>query len=147
MRTWQKPGGIFDWIIFASSDANSARQRRAEYVGDGVFDVPFSEPEIDEGIEALADERRDAHDEQQRADDVQRRDANGRPLPPRRFYTTPTTIAKASTNIIHRPSYYKMHVVSGEWTYRWQTSESSNHEFSPLTVKYQFMNSHTAEFD
>ncbi|MBP1541220.1 MAG: BamA/TamA family outer membrane protein [Prevotella sp.] len=76
-----------------------------------------------------------------------RRDANGRPLPPRRFYTTPTTIAKASTNIIHRPSYYKMHVVSGEWTYRWQTSESSHHEFSPLTVKYQFMNSHTTEFD
>ena len=40
-----------------------------------------------------------------------------------------------------------MHVVSGEWTYRWQTSECSRHEFSPLTVKYQFMNSHTADFD
>ena len=65
----------------------------------------------------------------------------------RRFYTTPSTLAKASTNIISRPGYYKMHVVSGEWTYRWQTSESSRHEFSPLTVKYQFMNSHTADFD
>ena len=63
------------------------------------------------------------------------------------FYSTPTTMAKAATDIIYRPGYYKMHVVSGEWTYRWQTSESSRHEFSPLTVKYQFMNSHTAEFE
>jgi len=65
----------------------------------------------------------------------------------RLFYSTPTTLAKLSTDIIYRPSYYKMHVVSGEWTYRWQTSESSHHEFSPLTVKYQFMNSHTENFD
>ena len=65
----------------------------------------------------------------------------------RMFFSTPTTMAKAATNIIYRPGYYKMHVVSGEWTYRWQTSECSRHEFSPLTVKYQFMNSHTAEFD
>ena len=75
-----------------------------------------------------------------------RRDKNGR-LRRRLFYSTPTTLAKASTNIIHRPGYYKMHVVSGEWTYRWQTSEKSRHEFSPLTLKYQFMNSHTADFD
>lgn len=63
------------------------------------------------------------------------------------FYSTPTTLVKVATDIIHRPSYYKMHVVSGEWTYRWQTSESSRHEFSPLTVKYQYMNSHTDEFE
>ena len=75
-----------------------------------------------------------------------RRDKQGRPIR-RRFYATPTTLAKASTDIIYRPSYYKMHVVSGEWTYRWQTSAQSRHEFSPLTLKYQFMNSHTAEFD
>ena len=75
-----------------------------------------------------------------------RRDKNGR-LRRRRFYSTPTTLAKVSTDIIYRPGYYKMHVVSGEWTYRWQTSECSRHEFSPLTVKYQFMNSHTSDFD
>ena len=71
----------------------------------------------------------------------------GRIIRRRMFYSTPTTLAKASTDIIYRPGYYKMHVVSGEWTYRWQTSECSSNEFSPLTVKYQFMNSHTAEFD
>ena len=76
-----------------------------------------------------------------------RRDKDGRIIRRRRFYSTPSTIAKVSTDIIYRPSYYKMHVVSGEWTYRWQTSAQSRHEFSPLTVKYQFMNSHTDAFD
>ena len=77
-----------------------------------------------------------------------RRDAQGRPIRRRRrFYSTPSTYAKIATNIIHRPGYYKMHVVSGEWTYSWQTSAQSRHEFSPLTVKYQFMNSHTSSFD
>ena len=76
-----------------------------------------------------------------------RRDSVGRIIRRRRFYATPSTLAKASTDIIRRPGYYKMHVVSGEWTYRWQTSAQSRHEFSPLTLKYQFMNSHTYEFD
>ena len=76
-----------------------------------------------------------------------RRDSQGRIIRRKRFYSTPTTLAKASTDIIYRPSYYKMHVVSGEWTYRWQTSAQSTHEYSPLTVKYQFMNSKTDAFD
>ena len=75
------------------------------------------------------------------------RDSLGRVESRNRFFSTPTTLAKASTDIIYRPGYYKMHVVSGEWTYRWQTSAQSRHEFSPLTVKYQFMNSHTSDFE
>ena len=75
-----------------------------------------------------------------------KRDKDGKEIR-RRFFSTPSTFAKASTDIIYRPGYYKMHVVSGEWTYRWQTSAQSRHEFSPLTVKYQFMNSHTDEFE
>lgn len=67
--------------------------------------------------------------------------------PRRRFYATPTTYAKVSTDIVRRPQYYKMHIVAGEWTYRWQPSATSRHEFSPLTVKYQYMNSHTQKFD
>lgn len=75
-----------------------------------------------------------------------KRDKGGKVIR-RRFFSTPSTLVKASTDIIYRPGYYKMHVVSGEWTYRWQTSAQSRHEFSPLTVKYQFMNSHTSEFE
>ena len=76
-----------------------------------------------------------------------RRDKNGRRIRRRRFYSTPSTFAKVSTDIIRRPEYYKMHVVSGEWTYRWQSSATSQHEFSPLTVKYQYKNTTTAKYD
>ena len=65
----------------------------------------------------------------------------------RRFYATPATLAKLSSNIVRRPGYYKMHIVSGEWTYRWQPTATSRHEFSPLTLTYQYMNSHTEKFD
>ena len=75
-----------------------------------------------------------------------RRDKDGRPKP-RRFYATPTTYAKISTDVIRRPEYYKMHVVSGEWTYRWQTSANSRHEFSPITLSYQFLNNFTEKFE
>ena len=79
--------------------------------------------------------------------DRTRRGSDGRPRRPRRFISTPTTLAKVSTDIIRRPTYYKMHIASGEWTYRWQSSLQSSHEFSPLTLKYQYMNSSTANFD
>ena len=67
-----------------------------------------------------------------------RRDKNGRLIRRRRFYTTPTTLAKVSADIISRPDYYRMTVVSGEWTYSWQKTETRRHELSPLTVQYQF---------
>ena len=75
-----------------------------------------------------------------------RRERDRNSLKPR-FYSTPWTIAKVSTDVIRRPNYYKMHIASGEWTYRWQSSENSRHEFSPITLKYQFMNSHTSTFE
>jgi outer membrane protein assembly factor BamA len=74
-----------------------------------------------------------------------RRDKDGRPKP-RRFYAAPTTFAKVSTDVVRRPDYYKMHIVSGEWTYRWQPSANSRHEFSPLTINYQYKNSVTDKF-
>ena len=79
------------------------------------------------------------------------RRAKGGARPARRtrhqFYSTPTTLAKVSSDVVRRPHYYKMHIVSGEWTYRWQPSPTSRHELSPLTLKYQFMNSRTDRFD
>lgn len=66
---------------------------------------------------------------------------------PNRWRRVATTMAKVSSDIVRRPGYYKMHIVSGEWTYRWQPSATSRHEFSPLTLKYQYMNSHTEQFD
>ncbi|MCH5309444.1 MAG: BamA/TamA family outer membrane protein [Prevotella sp.] len=75
-----------------------------------------------------------------------RRNKNGRPK--RRNYTfTPTTIAKISADVVQRPTYYKMNIVSGEWTYRWQSSAQSTHQLSPFTLKYQHMGSWTEKFD
>lgn len=76
-----------------------------------------------------------------------RRGKDGRPIRRRRFYSTPTTYAKLSTDIVRRPEYYKMHVVTGEWTYRWQSSATSQHEFSPFTLKYQYKNTTTVKYD
>ena len=75
--------------------------------------------------------------------------SSGPTSPPRRrrYFSTPWTIAKVSSDVVRRPNYYKMHIVTGEWTYRWQPSATSRHELSPLTLKYQFMNSHTELFD
>jgi hypothetical protein len=64
-----------------------------------------------------------------------------------RFYTTPSTLIKASSDVMNRASYFKRHVVSGELTYTFQTSETSMHQFSPLVMEYEFMSSHTDKFD
>lgn len=64
----------------------------------------------------------------------------------RRYYTTPSTVAKMSMNVLKRPSYFKMHTVTGEWTYKWQRNDRWRHEFSPLTLKYQKLNQVTEKF-
>ena len=70
----------------------------------------------------------------------------GNRLRRRRFFSTPTTFAKLSADVIQHPSYYKMNIVSGEWTYRWQPSVQKRHEFSPLTLKYQHISHATDTF-
>lgn len=65
----------------------------------------------------------------------------------RRFYTTPSTYAKIGMNVLNRPSYFRMHTFSAEWTYTWQRSDKWRHEFSPLTLKYQKLNRTTVKFD
>jgi outer membrane protein assembly factor BamA len=64
-----------------------------------------------------------------------------------RFFTTPSTVLKASTDIINRAGYFKRHVASGELTYTFQTSKNSMHQFSPLILEYEYMSSHSAKFD
>lgn len=64
-----------------------------------------------------------------------------------RYFTTPSTYAKVSMNVLNRPDYFKMHTFSAEWTYTWQRSIKWRHEFSPLTLQYQKLNRTTAKFD
>lgn len=65
----------------------------------------------------------------------------------RRYFTTPSTSAKISVNVLNRPDYFKMNTFSAEWTYKWQRSDRWLHELSPLTLQYQKLNRTTAKFD
>lgn len=63
-----------------------------------------------------------------------------------RFVTTPTTIVKGSFNIINRAHYFRRHVISGEFTYNFQPTNTSRHTFSPLILEYDYMNRTTDKF-
>lgn len=65
----------------------------------------------------------------------------------RRFYTTPTTTARLSNNVINRPGYLNLNTLTAEWIYRWQTSACSRYMLSPFTLQYQFKNRVSDELD
>lgn len=64
----------------------------------------------------------------------------------RRYYTTPSTVLKASTNTLNRAKFFKRRIVSGELTYRFQPRETAIHEISPLTLEYEYMKNITEDF-
>ena len=64
-----------------------------------------------------------------------------------RFYDVPITTLKASLNVLNRADYFKRHVVSGELTYRWQTSAQSLYQLSPLVLSYEYMAHKTEAFE
>lgn len=63
-----------------------------------------------------------------------------------RWYSTPSTLLKASSSVINRSEYFKRHVVSGELTYKFQRTATSVHLFSPLVLQYEYMQRMTKEF-
>ncbi len=63
------------------------------------------------------------------------------------FYTTPSTYAKVTFNMLKRPSYFRMYNFIFEWTYKWQLSSSWRHEFSPITLQYQKLSDTSLGFD
>ncbi|MCR4853129.1 MAG: BamA/TamA family outer membrane protein [Prevotella sp.] len=63
------------------------------------------------------------------------------------YYTTPSTLAKVSRTTLNRPDFFKMVNFSAEWTYRWQKTQTSRHEMSPLTITYQHLVRTTIDFD
>ncbi len=63
-----------------------------------------------------------------------------------RWYTTPSTILKASSSVINRSGYFKRHIVSGELTYNFQRTAASVHQFSPLILQYEYMQHMTEAF-
>ena len=64
----------------------------------------------------------------------------------RRYFATPTTVLKASSDIINRADFFKRHIVSGELTYNFQPTPNSHHSFSPLILEYDYMKNATDSF-
>ncbi len=64
----------------------------------------------------------------------------------RRYYDTPSTVLKASADVINRAEFFKQHVVSGELRYNWKTSANSSYEFTPLSITYEYMSNRTDSF-
>ena len=65
----------------------------------------------------------------------------------RRFVTSPTTLLRVSTDVINRARYFKRHVVSGELSYTFQPTATTMHQFTPLSLQYNYMTKHTAVFE
>lgn len=65
----------------------------------------------------------------------------------RRWYATPSTLVKLSTDFINRGDYFSRNIISAELTYSMQTSATSKHVFSPLIIEYDYMNHTTEKFD
>lgn len=64
----------------------------------------------------------------------------------RRWYQTPTTKIKVASDVINRSGFFKRHIVSGELTYTFQRTATSSHQFSPLTLQYEYMQNQTDAF-
>lgn len=64
-----------------------------------------------------------------------------------RFYAPPSTLFSLSGNVLNRADYFKMLTVTGAVTYKFQTSANSRHEFSPLLLDYNYLQSTTSRFD
>ena len=63
-----------------------------------------------------------------------------------RFYTTPTTTIKASRNIVNRSGYFKRHILSGEITYNFQRNRHWSHQFTPLSIEYNYLKTGSEKF-
>lgn len=75
-----------------------------------------------------------------------RRKRRAKGLAIHRDYATPSTLIKASSDVLNRSGYFKRHIVSGELTYTMQPRATMMHQFSPLILQYEYMTNMTEAF-
>lgn len=63
-----------------------------------------------------------------------------------RWQYAPSTLVKASNQVINRGSFFNRHIMSGELTYTFQPNDTRKHIFSPLILEYDYMNHASEEF-
>lgn len=65
----------------------------------------------------------------------------------RRNYATPSTTLKISSDVVNRAKYFKRHIVSAKWMYTYQPTATVRHQFSPLTLSYEYTVNSSATYD
>lgn len=63
-----------------------------------------------------------------------------------RWDYTPSTLIKASNQVVNRGSFFNRHILSAELTYTVNPSQTSKHIFSPLILQFDYMNWVSDEF-
>ena len=64
----------------------------------------------------------------------------------RRYFSTPSTVIKLSRNTVNRSGYFKRNILSAEITYKWQKNQNWAHQFTPLSVEYNYLKNGTDKF-
>ncbi len=116
--------GSYEWLLSRSFDESSTEMNSYEYGGDVSVELPR--------IETFFFNRRNR--------------SRGPGRRRRRFFSSSSTVLKASTNTINRSGYFKRHIVSGELSYNFQTGPRWQHQFTPLSVEYNYLKDKSDKF-
>ena len=119
--------GSYEWQTGHQADGTSSKFNSYEYGADVQVEIPrllF----IDRLLSNIRRKRR-------------RQGKTNKP-----YYSTPNTLIKASSDVLNRSGFFKRHIVSGELTYTLQPSATTMHQFSPLILQYEYMQSQTEAF-
>ena len=121
--------GSYEWQTGHSFEGTSSEMNSYEYGGDVSLEFPRL---------VLPWKFNDSRRPNQAANGVRRRRT--------RYFSTPTTTLKISRNIVRRSGFFKRHILSGELTYKIQKNAYWSHQYTPLSVEYNYLKSGTEKF-
>ena len=135
--------GSYEWQTGHSSEGSKSKINSYEYGADASLDFPrivnpFRTP-IRKKIERMRRQR-------ERGVIQEKNNRENKKKKVKDFFETPITTIKASFDVLNRATFFKRHVVSGEMTYIWRPTETSQYQLSPLTLTYEYMQSRTKKF-
>ncbi len=130
--------GSYEWQTGHTFDGTDSKINSYEYGGDVSLEIPRIHYPWDFFKKRKPGQRKPLTPEQ-------REKMRQRRLK-RRSFSTPTTIIKASSNMVNRSGYFRRHIVSGELTYKFQKNAFWTFLVTPLSVEYNYFNRRTDKF-
>ncbi len=121
--------GTYEWQTGHSFEGTSSDMNSYEYGGDVSVEFPRL---------VLPWKFNDSSRPRQSRDGKRRRRT--------RYFSTPSTVLKVSRDIVRRSGYFKRHILSGELTYKIQKNAFWMHQYTPLSVEYNYLKSGTKKF-